>query len=331
VSILVPVLDDWEAAGKLAGWIDRVAVGAGERWKLVFVDDGSSQPAPERLAAEVGGGVCDVTVVELLRNVGHQRAIALGLGWLAENRPGDVVAIMDGDGEDKPDDLPGLLSEARRREWGTIVFAERTRRSEGLVFRAGYLAFRVLHRLLTGKGVKYGNFSVVPPRLVARLAVTSEVWNHYAAAVTQSRMPMTTVPTVRGNRLAGRSKMNLPALVTHGLSALSVHGELVATRLLLITTVFSVVAFGIGVVVAAQRIFTDWPIPGWTSQLGTLAMILLVQAMTLSLVVSAVALMSRSGASFLPRRDYKWFIGGVRRLGVGEVRRPGAGADQSGL
>lgn len=312
--VLVPVLDDWESARGLAQWLGRVARSSGESFEVVFIDDGGQSEVPADLASGDAASLAGVRVLRLLRNLGHQRAIAIGLAWASEHARHQAVVVMDGDGEDKPDDLPAMLQEGRRHHWTRVVFAARTRRSEGLAFRAGYLTFRVLHWLLTSKGVRQGNFSVVPMALVDRLAVTSEVWNHYAAAITKSRLPFVYVPTVRGKRLAGKSKMNLPALVTHGLSALSVHGELVATRLLIVTMLTSGIALLIMAWLVVEKLITKTAITGWTSQLGSLGIVLLVQAITMSVVVSAVALMSRTGATFIPRRDYHWFVAGIRKI-----------------
>ncbi len=314
--VLIPVLDDWESARGLAQWLGRVARTSGESLDVVFIDDGGQSEVPGDLGTGDAVALGGVRVLRLLRNLGHQRAIAIGLAWASEHARHQAVVVMDGDGEDKPDDVPAMLHEARRQNWGKIVFAARMRRSEGLAFRAGYLTFRVLHWLLTSKGVRQGNFSVIPMPMVDRLAVTSEVWNHYAASVTKSRLPFVYVPTVRGKRLAGESKMNLPALVTHGLSALSVHGELVATRLLIVTMLTSGIALLIMGWLVVEKLVTKTAITGWTSQLGSLGIVLLVQAITMSVVVSAVALMSRSGATFIPRRDYPWFVAGIKRVSL---------------
>ena len=100
------------------------------------------------------------------------------------------------------------------------------------MFRFFYHIYRVLHRALTGVSVRVGNFSILPATFLTTLVAMSELWNHYAAAVFRSKLPFTMIPVPRGTRIAGRSRMNFTALVSHGLSAISVFGDIVGVRLL---------------------------------------------------------------------------------------------------
>ena len=144
----------------------------------------------------------------------------------------DGVVIMDGDGEDDPADVPRLIERCRALGNTKVVFAERTRRVDSLTFRAFYACYRAAHWVLTGVKVRVGNFSVIPRQVLRKLVTVSELWNHYAAAVYVAKLPRDTIETTRRPRLHGQSKMNFGSLVGHGLSAMSVHGEALAIRLL---------------------------------------------------------------------------------------------------
>ena len=234
--MLIPVFDDWDAAGLLCRELDRAAEGLKDaRIRVYLVDDGSAAAPPAAAFGWPAQSVRSIASVRLRRNVGHQRAIALGLAYLYDKTDSSAVLVMDGDGEDKATDAIALvrhhLSDPTR-----IIFASRRRRLEGRVFRVGYTLYRACHRVLTGIEVRIGNFSIVPRPLVGAIVVSSESWSHYAASVVKARLPFTTVPIDRGERLAGRSRMNYVTLVTHGLSAMSVFRELVGTRLLIAST-----------------------------------------------------------------------------------------------
>ena len=172
---------------------------------------------------------------------------------------------MDADGEDDPADVPRLLARLREEGHQKVVFAERSRRSETLTFRIFYVFYKVLHYLLTGKGVRVGNFSAIPRRRLSSLVVVAEMWNHYAAAVFRSRQPYCMVPTRRGRRLCGRSSMNFVSLVTHGLSAISVYSDVVGVRLLVVSILMAVFTMGGIVAAVIVRLATDWAVPGWAS------------------------------------------------------------------
>src|SRR5207248_10153931 len=144
------------------------------------------------------------------------------------------------DGEDRPEDAAVLVARCREQHGQRINFAERTRRSESVLFQVFYRLYQLLHWLLTGIRVRVGNFSAVPAARLAALVTLPALWNHYAAAIFQARLPRALLPTVRGQRYTGRSKMNFVALVIHGLQAISVFIEVVAVRLLLTVCVFAV-------------------------------------------------------------------------------------------
>jgi polyisoprenyl-phosphate glycosyltransferase len=210
--------------------------------------------------------------------------------------------------------VPRLVARLHELGDGAIVFAERRRRSEQLAFRVFYGLYRILHRLLTGIPVRVGNFSVVPAALLARLVVVSELWNHYAAAVFKARLPRDTVPTERSPRLYGKSQMNFVALVAHGLSALSVHAEVIGVRLLVATGLLVGVICALLASVLFVRLATVVAIPGWAPTAVGLLVILLVQAIALALFFVLLIMHGRTQPLFIPIRDYHVFVHPVVRL-----------------
>ena len=246
------------------------------------------------LCAGLGRGrVDEVAVLELACNVGHQRAIALGLAWVAKEFATSNVVVMDSDGEDDPADVPRLLGELRERP-DAIVVAGRARRSEGVRFRAGYAAYQILFRMLVGLQIDFGNFSAFGPAVVQRLARMANTWNHLAATLLGARVPLIRVPTRRGVRYTGQSTMNMPALVAHGLSAFAVFPDRVFARLLVSASALVVMAVTGGLVVIGICVFTNLATPGWASTvLGALS-ILFVQAILICLVAAVQMLATRS-------------------------------------
>jgi polyisoprenyl-phosphate glycosyltransferase len=205
-ALLFPVLDDWESLRIVLKRVDAELTSAGLAAYVLCVDDGSSVPPPDDLLPPSSTALRGVEIVSLKGNFGHQRAIAVGLSHAATRHAFAAVIVMDADGEDLPSDVPRLVAEFRQRG-DRVVFAQRTRRSEGVAFTAGYHTYRLFHRVLTGIPVQVGNFCLIPDSLLQRLVVTSDLWNHCAAAIVHARLPATMVPTRRGDRVAGRSGM----------------------------------------------------------------------------------------------------------------------------
>jgi hypothetical protein len=196
------------------------------------------------------------------------------------------------------------------------VFAERTRRSEGFRFTFFYKLYQIGHRLLTGLPVKVGNFSILPGKFLDNLVISSHLWNHYAATVIRLRLGMTMVPTKRGVRYQGKSKMNFVSLVRHGLSALAVHSELVAARLLLATGAFCIIGIVLLAVFLFIRLFTSPAAPGWPTYVSGFIVIILVQisSITFSFIIHTFS--GLNSMSFLPTRDYAYFVGDSECLPV---------------
>jgi polyisoprenyl-phosphate glycosyltransferase len=312
--ILIPVFDDWESAALIVQQLDAQLAGQPVAARVLFLDDSSRAPAPADL---VKGPLRSLTAVESLRlrrNLGHQRALSVGLSFVHAEQPCDAVLIMDADGEDKPEDVPRLIRQFLEEGRSKVIFAQRLRRSEGWVFRFCYRLYRFGHRILTGVPVRVGNFSILSADHVATLAVVSDTWNHYAASVVKSRIAHGFLPTERGRRLAGRSHMDFPALVLHGLSAISVFAETVSVRLILGILAIIACLGALLAVALAVRWSQQLAIPGWAIIGAGLLLLAVMQMLTVALGLSLLILFNRSNLSFLPLRDYRFFVGKVQSI-----------------
>lgn len=308
LAVLIPVFDDWVCAGQILTLLDAALSGAAAGIHVVLIDDGSTIPAPEDLVRAPLRSISDVRVLRLRGNLGHQRAIAIGLYFVHRFLSVDATIVLDGDGEDRPRDIPALLAGLAQSGGSEMVFAARTKRLERPAFQFFYRVYRMVHRLLTGIPVRVGNFSAVPRAALDRLMVSSDLWNHYAAAAFRSKLPYRTVPLARGTRLDGKSKMNFFALVVHGLSAISVFADVVSVRLLVGATGFGCLSLLLLAGVLYGRFAAPYAMPAWAAiAVGSLAVICL-QAMMLSLVLVLAVISARSHTSFIPLRDSEYYI-----------------------
>jgi polyisoprenyl-phosphate glycosyltransferase len=312
--ILIPIYNDWDAVTSLLSELDRVLVHAGLRCSVLLADDGSTTTSSGQIAGASYSAIDQVDVLTLRRNLGHQRAIAIALAFVQERIGPGAVIVMDGDGEDAPADVPRLVARSVENGGTSIVFAERRRRSESMVFRVFYGGYRLAHRLLTGIPVRVGNFSLIPASQLERLVVVSELWNHYAAAVFKARLPRENIPTVRASRLSGESRMNFVSLVGHGLSAFSVHAELIGVRLLVLTGVIVALACALFGAVIAVRFATPLAIPGWATTMAGFLIVILFQAVAFAAFFAFLVLHARSQPLFIPLRDYVHFVGRTATL-----------------
>jgi len=321
IVILIPMFNDWDAAELLLADLDSALAEYPLSAEVLFIDDGSTLPMPESFAARQFAALRAVDILRLRRNLGHQRAIAVGLVHVYQNIPCRAVVVMDADGEDRPKDIQ-LLAEKFNRGNGSIIFAARAKRLERPLFRFLYHVYRLVHRVLTGDPVRVGNFSMIPFESLARLVVVPEIWNHYAAAVVRARLRFQTIPISRGKRLVGKSKMNFIALLLHGLSAFFVYGDIVGARLLVgiaLALLLEVAAVAVGL---GLRFTASPNILSLAVYLAVILGIILLQAIPITLILVFTVIGSRSNISFLPIRDCPYFVGGVQRVFCAPLERP---------
>ena len=294
IAVVTPVFNDWPSLAEMARRLSALECLRGRRVVLVAVDDGSTRvEAPRDNVGE--GCLQDLRIVRLNSNLGHQRAIALGLAYVhAHLKPG-VVIVMDSDGEDSPEVIAELLS-AHAANPGSLIVAQRVKRSESLAFRSFYALYKMIFRFLTGRPISFGNFSMIPADRLPNVLFNSGIWNNFAATLLKCRLDLVFVPTERGKRYAGESKMNFTSLLIHGFSAISVFTDVVIGRILLLLVMLSVVTFiAIGTVIFF-KFFTDVFVPGY----ATNVILFLVSLLSLSLFTGFLLVLSLLAARERP-------------------------------
>jgi len=298
IWLLSPVYHDSAAYrilhARINDCLDADADLAGLERRFIVVDDSAGADLGLRLAAAELG----FTLVTPPFNLGHQRALVYGLRALAgEIDEADLVVTLDADGEDRPEDIPRLvmpvLQQGAER---SVALALRAKRREVLSFRAFYIVYRVVFRMLTGKVVRSGNFAAYRGWLSKRVLGHHYFDLCYSSALTSLDLATVYVPCDRGARYAGQSRMGLSRLMLHGLSMLMPFTDRIIIRALIgfaSTIALCVVA---AVAVVAVKLFTDMAIPGWgTSTLLGLAVLSVLASG--NLVVLLVVFAQARGAS----------------------------------
>lgn len=268
--VLTPVFEDTEASSIL---FSELAKAVGKTIHVVAVDDGSvKQPLTTQGMRDAG---IAGTVVRLRRNVGHQRAIAIGLAYIADHHDAvDRVVIMDSDGEDLPESIIDLVSVLNTEDVDVVV-AQRKSRVESMRFKLFYAVYKFLFKLLTGRAISFGNFMALNTKAVHRLASMGELATHVAGSVLVSRLRWRTCAIDRGPRYAGKSKMNFVGLALHGFRALMIFAEDVLVRVGIACAVVAVLdIFGVSLAVLLKTL--GYATPGWFSvALGLLLLVFL--------------------------------------------------------
>jgi hypothetical protein len=270
--------------------------------RFVAVDDtGGFDPEMQRLRA-----LRDVTVVEPPFNLGHQRAIVYGIRTIAPDIvDADLVVTLDSDGEDRPEDLPRLLTPIldEPADLHRVVLARRTGRQETPVFKAMYLAFKVLFRLLTGLSVRTGNYAAYRGWFARHVILHPHFDLCYSSTLVSLNLPVTYIPCERGTRYAGQSRMNYQKLFMHGLRMLMPLADRIAIRALFAFFLTFCGGVMLSVVVLGVRLFTTAAIPGWAT--STLLLVLMLSFVALGNFVVLFAVFSQSQGISLSNLEHR--------------------------
>jgi glycosyltransferase involved in cell wall biosynthesis len=310
VLIVVPVLNDERSLSILIQQLAEQLSGRPQVSMLV-VDDGSIPPVD---MSRSGGEGLPGQVITLSRNLGHQKAIAIGLAYAAAHQLADIVVVMDADGEDRPSDVPRMIATVETDSELSVAVAKRTKRSERLSFRVLYQLYRLIFLTLTGYRISFGNFSAMRMGAARRLVSMSELWLSFPATVLRSRLPFVELPTERGHRYRDNSQMNLVALVILGFGGVSAFLESALTRMIL-------AAIGlIGCCLAASVIATVLKLvglatPGWVTTVIGVSLILLLGVAILSFIGLALSILAGSHTVQTPAALYKSFIAQTAKFG----------------
>jgi hypothetical protein len=276
--IVMPVYEDREASGQL---FRELYAQYGTSVFVVAVDDGSLRhPVNVEHLDEIG---LPGAVIHLRRNVGHQRAIAIGLHYVAENFPNAPrTVVMDSDGEDMPSTIPQLIEPLESEDIDAVV-AQRKSRMETVHFKLFYLMYKFLFRLLTGRKINFGNFVALKPTAVRRLTSMQELWTHLAGCVLLSKLRTQAEPIDRGRRYAGKSKMNFTGLALHGFRAVMIFAEDVLVRVGIVCSVVATLSIIAGLIATILKII-GFATPGWFSVTLGILLIVFLQTGALTLV-----------------------------------------------
>lgn len=320
VHVLTPVFNDQDSLKFLLEHLDRAGGEHNFDFTVVAVDDASTPPV-EVHQSQIDSlpHVREVRVLQLHCNAGHQRAIAIGLAYLAEQVHPALTVVMDADGEDRPEAIAALVDAFRAGD-AQVVAARRSKRHESATFRVFYALFKASYRVMTGHGLAFGNFVLLPGESLRGLVTRAELWNNLPATIVRSRLRLKPLAIERGRRYTGHSKMSLTSLVLHGLTSISVFSDVALVRVLLFAGAFMALTAAAIVAVSSIRFLTTLAIPGWASAtVGSLS-ILCLQSCLFVVSLIFILLAGRAQQQVIPLKAYPDYILRVHAVSRGAGR-----------
>ena len=234
-KILIPVYNDWKSVFKLLEEINVQLDGWEAHLSVIIINDASTEERP--INNSLLKNLKSIHIINMKENRGHARCNAAGLKYINKNEDFDYIIIMDGDGEDRPAELGTLLCKSYENP-EKVITADRVKRSEGFFFKFCYLVHKYLTFTLAGQSIKFGNYSCLPKFAVNVMIKDAATWSSFSGAVAKLFKDRKSIPSIRGKRFFGPSKMSFINLLKHSLSIIAVF-----KMTLLIRSVFFLIAY----------------------------------------------------------------------------------------
>ena len=235
IKILIPVFNDWQSVFKLLDEIDHNISEIDHEISVTIVNDASNHDRDNENRNYQN--IHSVKVLNMRINQGHARCIATGLKYIYEKEDFDFIIPMDGDGEDRPEEIKEFLNKVNESN-GRAIIGQRVKRSEGLIFKICYQIHKLITLTFTGKSIKFGNFTCLPKIVVEKMINDKSTWNSFSGSLTKLEKNLLPIPSIRGPRYFGPSKMSFFNLLKHSLSIISVFKKTVLIRSALFIVIY---------------------------------------------------------------------------------------------
>ena len=226
-KILIPAYNDWQSLSKLLNNIDNEIKDLTHEISIIIIDDAST--FDRQLEIENLSNINSIKILSMKENKGHARCIATGLKYIFEKEEFDYAIPMDGDGEDRPEEIIEFIKSSESAPEQTIV-GERVKRSEAFIFKFCYFFHKIITLVFTGHSIKFGNFTCLTKPTVEKMINEKATWNSFSGALTKVEKNKISIPSIRGERYFGPSKMSFSNLINHSLSIISVFKNTVLIR-----------------------------------------------------------------------------------------------------
>ena len=225
--ILIPIFNDRESLTILIEKINEELNSINAEVSILVINDASSQQIVDTYPNLEN--IHSFEIINMKQNRGHTRCIASGLKYIYEKKQFDYVIPMDGDGEDRPEEIKNFieLSEQVREQ---SIIGDRVKRSEGLFFKICYKFHKFLTLAFTGRSIKFGNFTCLSKSTIKKMLKEKATWSSFSGSLRKLEKDLVSSPSIRGTRYFGPSQMSFFNLLKHSLSIISVYRKTVLIR-----------------------------------------------------------------------------------------------------
>nr|ABL97351.1 glycosyl transferase [uncultured marine bacterium HF10_45G01] len=225
--ILIPIYNDRESLKLLIENINYEIKELNHEISIIVINDASSQQIIDSYPNIEN--ISSIEIINMKENRGHARCIASGLKYIFEKKEFDFVIPMDGDGEDRPEEIKNFI-ELSKEVGDKSIVGERVKRSEGFFFQICYQFHKFLTLAFTGQSIRFGNFTCLSKSTIKKMLNEKATWNSFSGSLKKVEKNLISSPSIRGIRYFGPSQMSFFRLLKHSLSIISVFRKTVLIR-----------------------------------------------------------------------------------------------------
>ena len=219
IIILIPVYNDWESLNKLLIEINKNIESFNDiNFECLIINDASTNQQPKIYKPS---NFESVELLNMRENRGHARCNAFGIRYVFQNKKFDNLILMDGDGEDRPEEISSLVEKIKENKNLSVV-AKRIKRSEGIFFQSLYQLHKLITLIFTGHNINFGNYCILTKSDVEKLYSKASLWSSFSGSVKKNLINLNEISSIRGTRYFGPSQMSLLKLILHSLSIIAV-------------------------------------------------------------------------------------------------------------
>ena len=235
IKILIPIYNDWRSVFKLLENIDSQIADLEFEVSVLIINDASTESKPE-INFNLNN-LKSVQVINMKENRGHARCNAAGLKFINEKEDFDYLIPIDGDGEDRPEELKLFIQKVNEYP-DKVITGDRVERSEGFFFKFCYLAHKYLTFIFTGQAIKFGNYTCLPKSVVSQMIEEPATWSSFSGSLSKISKERKSISSIRGSRYFGPSKMSFFNLIKHSLSIIAVFKMTVLVRSVIFLAIY---------------------------------------------------------------------------------------------
>lgn len=212
--VLIPIYNDWKSLEKLISKLDFYLTRVKKISNEILIINDNSSKKPDINCKNLKT-IKKIKILFLKKNLGSQKAIAIGLDYLKKDKKDFFVTIMDSDGEDNPREVPKMLNSAINHP-NYVVTSNRKRREEPYLIIILYKLHLLFTFIFTWKWISFGNFTTFNKKNIKNLFSDNSSWYAHSASVIKN-CNFIRLYAKREKRYFGKSNLGLFALIEHSL------------------------------------------------------------------------------------------------------------------